>query len=197
MIYLCREAVWLYKLFLELKVSEHTGHVYMKVLGKCLASTWFLAHVTILWEKSLQIVHCHFPFSRFFSRNWSNWLGSLNSKPVNENGKVNRKSMSIIIIHWITRNAFIIMILFQKHKHMNCHLKSHCLLQFVITTFMFLDCLKCVKDFATILIRTIVGKCVGKVFGLNVISNMGPVMTEVFTNWALHSSCCIFLDKLI
>ena len=56
------------------------------------------------------------------------------------------------------------MILFQKHKHMNCHLKSHGLLQFVITTFMFLDCLKCVKDFATMLIRTIVGKCVGKVF---------------------------------
>ena len=74
------------------------------------------------------------------------------------------------------------MILFQKHKHMNCHLKSHCLLQFVITTFMFLDCLKCVKDFATMLIRTIVGKCVGKVFRLDMISNMGPVMTEVFTN---------------
>ena len=74
------------------------------------------------------------------------------------------------------------MILFQKHKHMKCHLKSHRLLQFVITTFMFLDCLKCVKDFATMLIRTIIGKCVGKVFGLDMISNMAFVMTVVFAN---------------
>ena len=90
------------------------------------------------------------------------------------------------------------MILFQKHKHMNCQLKSHGLLQFVITTFMFLDCLKCVKYFTTILIRAIIRKCVGKVFGLDVISNMAPgVMREVFTNGTLHSSFCIFLDKLI
>ena len=68
----------------------------------------------------------------------------------------------------------------------------------VDATFMRLECLTCVKDFTTILIRAIIGECVREVFGLDMISNMASVMTVVFTNRTLHSSSFeIFLDKLI